>query len=116
MRKYLLPPYNQYKANMHSHSTCSDGRYTVEELKDAYKARGYSIIAFSDHTIVRDHSALNDDNFLALSSAEIDFSQPGPEEFQIRQSCHFNIIISKIIFEKKYMCDIIIFGGKKWLK
>ena len=91
MRKYLLPPTKQYKANMHSHSTCSDGRYTVEELKEAYKARGYSIFAFSDHDKVIDHSDLNDDNFLAISSAEIAFSQPGTSPFQIRQSCHFNV-------------------------
>ncbi len=92
MRKYLLPPTKQFKGNMHSHSTFSDGKYTVEELKAAYKARGYSVFAFSDHTIVRDHSYLNDEDFLAISSAEIDFSQPGDSQFQIRQSCHFNII------------------------
>lgn len=93
MKRYLIDgSRNQYKGNMHSHSTCSDGRYTPEELKEAYKARGYSVFAFSDHSVVRDHSDLNDENFLALSSAEIDFSQPGEEPFQVRQSCHFNII------------------------
>lgn len=91
MKKYLLPPLKQYKANMHSHSTCSDGKYTVEELKEAYKARGYSIFAFSDHDKVIDHSDLNDKGFLAISSAEIAFSQPGDSPFQIRHSYHFNV-------------------------
>ncbi len=92
MKTYLLPPTKQYKGNMHSHSTCSDGRYTVQELKEAYKARGYSVFAFSDHTTVIDHSELDDEDFLTLSSCEIAFSQPGKEPFQVRQSCHFNLI------------------------
>ena len=43
MRKYLLPETGHfYKANLHAHSTLSDGRLTPEELKAAYKAHGYS--------------------------------------------------------------------------
>ena len=37
MRKYLLPENKKcYKANLHSHSTISDGKFTPEELKDLY--------------------------------------------------------------------------------
>ncbi len=93
MRKYLLPPTNQYKGNMHSHSTCSDGKYTVEELKEAYKAKGYSVFAFSDHDNVIDHSDLNDENFLTITSAELAFTAPNPtgKIFQTVVSCHFNV-------------------------
>ena len=60
-----------YKANLHCHSTKSDGKMTVEELKAHYKANGYSIIAFTDHEHLIDNSYLNDDDFLALTSCEI---------------------------------------------
>ncbi len=38
MKKYLLPHEgNFYKANLHSHSTISDGNKTPEELKKIYE-------------------------------------------------------------------------------
>jgi len=42
MRKYLLPESgNFYKANLHCHSTLSDGNLTPEQLKKAYMDKGY---------------------------------------------------------------------------
>ena len=56
MKKYLLPhDRNWYRANMHCHSTCSDGHLTPEQLKEAYKGHGYSILAITDHEILLDH-------------------------------------------------------------
>lgn len=93
MKKYLISPEKkQYKANMHSHSTFSDGKLTVEQLKEAYMERGYSVFAFSDHRTIHDHRDLAEANFLPLSAAEIDVSQPGKENFNLRKSFHFNII------------------------
>ena len=41
MKKYLLPENgNFYKANLHCHSTNSDGKLTVEELKKIYMEKG----------------------------------------------------------------------------
>ena len=38
MKKYLLPEKgNFYKANLHTHSTISDGKLTPEAVKEAYK-------------------------------------------------------------------------------
>ena len=38
MKKYLLPnDWNFYKANLHCHSTWSDGKHTPAELKELYK-------------------------------------------------------------------------------
>ena len=46
MRIELLPKdLTYYKANLHSHSTLSDGCVTPEEMKAAYKEKGYSILA-----------------------------------------------------------------------
>ncbi|MBQ8510885.1 MAG: hypothetical protein IJ493_13370 [Clostridia bacterium] len=93
MKKYLISPeQNQYKANMHGHSRLSDGKLTLEQLKEGYKERGYSVYAFSDHTTVRWHKELTDENFLPLAAAEIDVSQQGAENFNLRKSFHFNII------------------------
>lgn len=93
MKKYLISPdKTQYKANMHSHSTFSDGKLTPEELKKAYKDRGYSVFAFSDHITVNSHPQLADDDFLPLISAELDISQQGEQNFNLRKSFHFNII------------------------
>ena len=61
----------QYKANLHCQSTCSDGRLTPEQLKEEYKKRGYSIVAFTDHEHVIDNSHLNDEEFLAITSCEL---------------------------------------------
>lgn len=93
MKKYLISPYKkQYKANMHSHSTCSDGKLTPEQLKEAYKERGYSVFAFSDHITVREHNYLRDDDFLPLTSAELDVAEQGDCNFNLRKAFHFNII------------------------
>ena len=40
MKKYLLPnDVNWYRANMHCHTTHSDGQMTPEEVKELYKAK-----------------------------------------------------------------------------
>ena len=79
MKKYLLPEnVNWYRANMHCHTTCSDGALTPEEVKEAYKNMGYSIVAYTDHEILLDHSDLNDENFLALTSSEYSVNEAVP--------------------------------------
>jgi hypothetical protein len=37
------------KGCLHTHTTCSDGKLTPQELADAYEQRGYDFIAFTDH-------------------------------------------------------------------
>ena len=73
MKKFLLPESgNYYKANLHSHSTVSDGARTPEELKALYKSKGYSIVAYTDHNVLITHLELTDETFLALSGTELD--------------------------------------------
>ncbi len=72
MKKYLLPEKGQfYKANLHSHSTCSDGVLTPEEMRDAYKEKGYNILCITDHELFIPYNYLTTDNFLMLNGAEI---------------------------------------------
>ena len=71
MIRYLLPREGRfYRANLHSHSTDSDGHFTPEELVEGYRAHGYSILAISDHNKFIDRSALCRDDFLVLNSYE----------------------------------------------
>jgi hypothetical protein len=37
------------KGCLHCHTTCSDGDLTPQEVADAYQARGYDFIAYTDH-------------------------------------------------------------------
>ena len=62
---------NYYKANLHTHSTYSDGKLSVDEIKALYKKRGYSVVAFTDHEHLINNSHLNDENFLAITSCEV---------------------------------------------
>lgn len=79
MKKYLLPKDgNFYKANLHVHSTYSDGRWLPKEIKKAYMERGYSIVAFTDHNILIPHHDLTDEDFLALTGVEIDIDEGAP--------------------------------------
>ncbi len=73
MIKELLPTdVNWYRANMHSHSTLSDGHWTPEQMRDAYRQAGYSVLAISDHNVLADHSDLNLPDFLMLTATEYD--------------------------------------------
>ena len=44
MKQYLLKKGNWYKANLHCHTTVSDGRFSPEEIKKIYSEKGYSIV------------------------------------------------------------------------
>ena len=66
----LIGEKRQFKANLHSHSTLSDGSLSPEELKRVYKARGYSVLAITDHDYPYDHSAMSEDDFLMLTGYE----------------------------------------------
>lgn len=91
MKKYLIQNSGLfYKANLHCHSTMSDGCLTPEELKAAYKARGYSVLAITDHEIMFDHSDLNDGEFLTLTSYEMAINQKA-DYWPNTKVCHLNV-------------------------
>ena len=83
MRIELLPKdLTYYKANLHSHSTLSDGSVTPEQMKEAYKAKGYSILAITDHNVFLPHNDLTDEDFLVLNGIEYNVDGRG-------KTCHF---------------------------
>jgi len=78
MKKYLIPNEGRfYKANLHSHSTISDGQNTPEEMKKYYKAHGYDILAITDHELLVDHTDLSEDDFLMIPGYEYAICENG---------------------------------------
>ena len=93
MRKYLLPKEGKfYKANLHCHSTISDGSLTPEEIKQVYQQHGYSIVAYTDHDVLISHSDLTDDNFLALNGFEIGINDINAPSYVEGQTVHICLI------------------------
>lgn len=92
MKKYLLPQSgNFYKANLHCHTTVSDGALTPEEVKKVYQEKGYSIVAYTDHDVLISHSVLNDEDFLALNGFEAEITEPC-NDFTFAKTCHICFI------------------------
>lgn len=85
---------NYYKANLHTHSTNSDGNLTPEQIKELYKSHGYSIVAITDHEHVLDNSHLDDENFLTITSCEIAirefWGKPRPKSWSHMRLVHLN--------------------------
>lgn len=82
MKKHLISQGGRfYKANLHSHSTVSDGELSPEEMKKLYTENGYSIIAFTDHNRFVTHNELSDENFLALNGVENAADEKGKPQF-----------------------------------
>ncbi len=90
MKKYILPQGNSYKANMHCHSTYSDGAQTPEELKQVYKAHGYSVLAITDHESIFDHGYLDDEDFLTIPAYEREINKSAKEWDDVI-TCHLCI-------------------------
>ena len=95
MRKYLIPNTGKfYKANLHSHTTFSDGTLTPEQAKEHYLSLGYSVIAFTDHDLMVCQNHLTDDNFVALNGFEVEFWEKDrpAKSWGFRHQCHLNFI------------------------
>ena len=82
MKQYLIPKNgNFYKANLHRHTVISDGSLTPEEVKQAYLEKGFSIVAYTDHEMIVDHSDLEDENFLPITAYELSLNGTGDLRF-----------------------------------
>ncbi len=89
---YLISPDSkQYKANIHCHSNCSDGKKPPEELKEMYKSHGYSILAITDHETPKKHTELSDKDFLVLTGYEA-YIRPFHCYDRYKEEVHLNLI------------------------
>jgi len=114
MKRYLLPKAGRfYKANLHAHSTVSDGAFTPQELKELYKAHGYSILAYTDHELMVDHSDLDDEKFLTLTGMEYAFIEK--DDYLSSRTIEINMI-AKNQHNTKQVCynPSYVIHGEKW--
>lgn len=111
MKQYFIcKEQKQYRANLHCHSVYSDGKCTPEQLKDGYKAHGYSILAITDHECPKNHSHLNDQDFLMITGYEA-YIRPDPNCIYDRYASeiHMNLIakepsnVTAICYNENYL-------------
>ena len=107
---YLITPEKaQYKANLHCHSTLSDGHRTPSELKSMYKSHGYSILSITDHERPYSHAALTDSDFIMITGYEC-YIRPHPMGIYDRynKEVHLNLFareqenVKHICFNDRY--------------
>jgi len=66
------------KANLHTHSTTSDGRFTPQTIARIFRDAGYDVLALSDHCAPNDVSTVNVPGLTMVSGIEL---HPwGPDE------------------------------------
>ena len=109
MKKVLISSdKNQYKANLHCHSTFSDGKLTPEVLKEMYKEHGYDILAITDHSHPRSHYAMSDPDFLMLTGYEAYIRASGGPYDLFDREIHMNLFArepyneSLVCYDRRY--------------
>ncbi len=79
---------NWYKANLHIHTTTSDGDKPLAERVQQYKQAGYSVLAITDHVSTNDVTKLSDDKILVISGVECPLMKaPWPEGMTHDENC-----------------------------
>ena len=82
-----------YKANLHCHTTLSDGKMTPEQVREWYRSHGYSIVAFTDHSKYAVYPELRSEDFLPVPGVEVAFTcldaNNPPLKYRL---CHMNFI------------------------
>lgn len=95
-----------YKANLHAHSTYSDGVLTPEEMKASYKEHGYSILAITDHEYLVDHSAMTEPDFLMINGYEAYVKETlDPTQSRFMKTAHLNFIAQTPDINKQICVD-----------
>ena len=75
MKKYLLPKDGQfYKANLHCHTTCSDGKHTAAEIKEIYQKDGeFFFITKGDNNNSEDKLPVSEDQLIGKAIFKIPY-------------------------------------------
>jgi hypothetical protein len=71
-------PGSWYKANLHTHTTVSDGDVDLPVRVEQYKSHGYDILAVSDHEKTSDVAPFCTEDFLLISGMETHPKSPNP--------------------------------------
>ncbi len=117
MKKFLLPESGSfYKANLHCHTTISDGKASPEEVKALYKKHGYSVVAFTDHNVQIPHPELRDADFLPLTGVEYNINAEGyPGKNREVKTCHLCLVAMNddIKYQVCYTDSYVKHGGAR---
>ena len=62
---------NTYRANLHTHSTRSDGKYTPDEVLKLYSDQGYDVMCMTDHMRTSNIEELDPHGMLLLPGVEL---------------------------------------------
>ncbi len=65
-----------YKANLHTHTTVSDGGLSPEGRIQQYRDHGYDILAITDHHVSSDMTRLSTADFLVIDGVEFSPRDP----------------------------------------
>ncbi len=68
---YANAPSTQFKGNLHTHTTNSDGPLPPQDTVAAYAQRGYDFLMISDHDMITDIAALDAQGMTLLPGNEI---------------------------------------------
>ena len=71
MLDFYGEPCGTLKANLHTHTTRSDGQYTPDEVVDLYRRNGYGALALTDHYVVSRVSELDGGDMVLLNGLEM---------------------------------------------
>ncbi len=71
---HLVNPFERagkwYKANLHTHTTASDGHLSLPEVVALYRKNRYDVLAITDHRATNDVRGLSDPKMLVISATE----------------------------------------------
>lgn len=77
---HVLDPYAvpgpDRKAQLHCHTTGSDGKHAPEAVVERYRAAGFSFLAITDHDVVTEAAHLSDTGFCVVSGVEMTVAKP----------------------------------------
>lgn len=82
-----------FKANLHCHTTLTDGKMTPVQVRDWYRSHGYSIVAFTDHSKYAYYPELRTEDFLPVAGFEAAFTCLDPVVKPLKfHLCHINFL------------------------
>lgn len=86
--KKIISFKNQIKGNIHTHTTRTDGEFSVDEIRKLYKEKGYRFIAITDHRIYYRQN-FNYDEIVVLNGCEFNCYL---ENDNLGETVHFHIL------------------------
>ena len=92
---------NVYKANLHTHSSVSDGKFTPQEMIDKYSAAGYDVLSLTDHGKHNDLSSCDHRGMTLIPGMELHPAGPRGIRWHILAlNITRDISLRKVIFAR----------------